>query len=262
MMLTGKKVLLFAAAGAVGSAVAKEFARQGADLWLSARRREALEPLANEFRNAGVSVKTEAVDALDERQVDRWISAATSAGSIDVVLNAIGIRPSVNGYGQPAVDLSAEHFQAPLSHVLSQFLTARSAARSMVDAGRGVIMTLSASIGKEARPFMAGLSAGCAAVEGMTRSLAAEFGPRGVRVVCLSPGAMLETRTIRETIAGNAETAEIPEEAFRRSIAEGALLRRTTTLEEMARVAAFLASDSAGCLTGQVISMSCGQVVL
>lgn len=262
MMLSGKRALLFAAAGAVGSAVAREFARQGADLWLSARRREALEPLANDFRKAGVSVRTEAVDALDERQVDRWISAAASAGPIDVVLNAIGIRPPEGGYGRPALEVSSGHFQAPFSHVLSQFLTARSAARPMVDAGRGVILTLSASIGKEARPFMTGLSAGCAAVEGMTRSLAAEFGPRGVRVVCLSPGAMFETRTIRETIKANSETAKIPEDAFQQRIVEGALLRRSTTLEEMARVAAFLASDSAGCISGQVIGMSCGQVVL
>lgn len=108
---------------------------------------------------------------------------------------------------------------------------------------------------------MSGISAACAAVEGMTRSLAAEFAPLGIRVLCLRPGGMLETRTIKETVEENAKTAGMPLEVFYDLIKQGALMKRAVTLEETAKVAAFLVSDLAGCMTGQVINASCGLVL-
>ncbi|MFO0734815.1 MAG: SDR family oxidoreductase [Labilithrix sp.] len=126
---------------------------------------------------------------------------------------------------------------------------------------RGVIVTLSASLGKEARPFMSGVSSACGAIEAMTRGLAAELSPAGVRVVCVRPGAMFETRTIQETIRANAATAGIPEEAFKDAIRMGALMQRAVTVDETANIVVLVASDMASCLTGQVVDASCGMVL-
>ena len=126
---------------------------------------------------------------------------------------------------------------------------------------RGVIVTLSASLGKEARPFMSGVSSACGAIEAMTRGLAAELSPAGVRVVCVRPGGMFETRTIQETIRANAATAGIPEEAFKDAIRMGALMQRAVTVDETANIVVLVASDMASCLTGQVVDASCGMVL-
>ena len=108
---------------------------------------------------------------------------------------------------------------------------------------------------------MSGVSAACGAIEAMTRSLAAELSPVGVRVVCVRPGAMFETRTIQETIRANAATAGVPEPAFKEAIRMGALMQRSVMVEETANIVAFVASDLASCLTGQVVDASCGMVL-
>ena len=153
-------------------------------------------------------------------------------------------------------------FLRPLTtHVGAQFLTARVAARHMRGGQGGAILTLSASLGAEARPFMAGVTAACAGVEGLTRSLAAEFAAAGIRVNCLRPGALIETRTIQQTMAATARTVGMPLDAYSSLIREAALMRRTATVPEAADVAVFLASDYARAVTGQVVNVNCGTVL-
>jgi NAD(P)-dependent dehydrogenase (short-subunit alcohol dehydrogenase family) len=262
-MLEGKVAAIFAASGAVGSEVARAFARDGARVHLSARRAEALEDLASEIREDGGVAFAETVDAMDRPAVDDWLGRIREeAGRLDVVFNAIGVTPARGGYGTPAVALDLETFMVPIQqHLGSQFLTSRAAAGIMAKQGHGVILLLSASLAKEARPFMTGISAACAAIEGLTRSLAAELGPAGVRVLCLRPGALFETKTIQQTIEANARTAGMEPEVFGRLIKEGSLMRRAPSLQEVSRVAALLVSDRTAPMTGQVINASCGSVL-
>lgn len=261
-ILVNKTAVIFAATGAIGGAVARRFAREGARVFASGRDLAALERLAGEIRAQGGQVEVAQVDATSEEQIESHLAAVVrSARGIDVVLNAIGIRVGEGAYGTPCVGLRHDDFMLPIArHLGSQFLTSRAAARHMAEARRGTVLTLSASIGKEARPFMAGVSAACAGIEAMTRVLASELAPH-VRVLCLRPGAILETRTIRETMAANARTAGIPLETFAGAIREASLMRRTPTLDEVAGIAALLASDRASCMTGQVINASCGLVL-
>jgi NAD(P)-dependent dehydrogenase (short-subunit alcohol dehydrogenase family) len=261
MLLKNKNVVIFAATGDIGRAFSQVAAREGANVYLSGRDEERVMVLADTLRSSGATVRGTRVDATDEVAVERYLMALEGVG-VDVVFNAIGIRAAEGGYGTPAESLPLESFMRPVEvHLGSQFLTSRLAARQMRARKKGVIVTLSASLGKEARPFMSGVSAACGAIEAMTRALAAELSPAGVRVVCVRPGAMFETRTIQETIRANAATAGVPEAAFKEAIRMGALMQRAVTVEETANIVALVASDHASCLTGQVVDASCGMVL-
>lgn len=254
MLLEGRTVAVFAATGAIGSAVARRMSVEGARLFVSGRHRGPLAALAEELR-----APFEVVDAMDQRAVERHLERVVAAnGALDATFNAIGPRPDELGYGLPAVDLDLDALLQTVAIVTgSQFLVARAAARHMVRKGRGAIVTLSASLSGRAAPFMAGLTAACAATEGLTRSLAAEMGPHGVRVNCVRAGGMLETRTMRETFAAIARTtggSPDPPPVTN-------LLGRSVTPEETAQMVAVLASDMSSGMTGQVVDVSAGAVV-
>jgi 3-oxoacyl-[acyl-carrier protein] reductase len=151
--------------------------------------------------------------------------------------------------------MSLEDFSYPIRYVAgSQFLTARAAARHMKTSGHGAIVTLSATLSGMTATHMSGISAACGAVEAMTRALAGEFGPFGVRVNAVRASAMPETRTIQQTSAGLAGFGLGPEFV-------PPPLRRPITLEETAKTAAFLASDHASGVTGQVVTVCAGAFV-
>jgi 3-oxoacyl-[acyl-carrier protein] reductase len=183
MKLGGKTAVVFAATGAIGLAASRRLAADGARIFISGRRGDEIERLARDI-GAGWAV----VDATDETQVEGWLDdLAKQADGLDIVFNAIGLRAAAVGYATPSTRLPVDTFLLPLTLIVgSQFLTARVAARRMAVQGRGAIVTLFAS-----------LSGG--AVEAMTRSLAAEFGPDGVRLNCVRAGGMPEARTIRES---------------------------------------------------------------
>lgn len=122
----------------------------------------------------------------------------------------------------------------------------------MVRQGNGSIVTLSASLTDGNFGYMAGITAACGAIEAMTRSLAGEFGPAHVRVNCVRATAMPETRTIRETTAGVARIVGIPVEAATPAFGPQ---RRPLTVRETATAAAFLASDAASGITGQIVNV-------
>src|SRR5262245_31865112 len=185
MNFGGKTAVVFGATGAIGTAVSRRLAAEGARVFISGRRGVELERLAGDI-GAGWAV----VDATEETQVEGWLNdVAKQSDSLDIVFNAIGPRPSAAGYATPSVHLPLDTFLLPLRLIVgSQFLTARVAARRMAAQGRGAIVILSASLSGGFVPFMAGITAACGALEAMTRSLAAEFGPAGVRVNCVRSG--------------------------------------------------------------------------
>jgi 3-oxoacyl-[acyl-carrier protein] reductase len=251
MLLESKNAVIYGGGGSVGGAVARAFAREGARVFLAGRTMAALDAVAREIAATGGVAETARVDALDERAVEEHIgTVAAKAGGIDVSFNAIGLQ---DVQGIPLVDLSREDFSLPIvTGTTTHFLTARAAARRMVERGSGVILTLSASaapVASSPEPGrgMGGFGVACAAIEALSRSLAGELGPHGIRVVCLRPEGIPETATMQ------AET---------RAQLEGeALLRRLPTLAEVANVAAFMASDQASAMTATIANLTCGTVV-
>jgi NAD(P)-dependent dehydrogenase (short-subunit alcohol dehydrogenase family) len=171
-----------------------------------------------------------------------------------VCFNAIGF-PAVQGTS--LADLSHDDFAFPIAAwTSSQFLTSRAAARHMAPRRQGVIITLTASPARLALAGAGGFGVACAAIEAFTRTLAAELGPQGVRVVCLRPHRIGDS-TFGEEF--QADVRDDPE--FRTWLEEMTLLRRLPTLAEVGATAAFVASDHAGAMSGAVVDLTAGMSV-
>jgi NAD(P)-dependent dehydrogenase (short-subunit alcohol dehydrogenase family) len=255
--LKGKRALVFAAGGSIGAAVAREFAAQGAEVFVSGRTKSTIQGLANEIDSSGKRAHAAELDALDERGVEAYVEGIVrDVGGVDVVFNAIGPLAQAYGGGRNAVDLSIEEFMVPLNTVVkSQFITAMAAARHMKKQGSGVIMFIT---GSPARPHTEGataIGAAFAVLENLARHLAIELGPAGIRPVCLRSSAMPDTRTIRDVTGAIAGAMNVTEDQAAQFLANHTMLHISPSASDTARVAAFLASDSAKTITGtQVMS--------
>jgi 3-oxoacyl-[acyl-carrier protein] reductase len=253
MLLKDKVAVIYGAGGAIGSAVARTFAREGARVFLSGRNFAPVEAVAKDIIAAGGQAEAARVDALDEDAVEQnAASVARKTGRIDVVLNAIGFR-AVQGI--PLIDLGREDFTSPIATwTATQFLTARAAARHMVQKRSGVILTLSASPARLAIASTGGFGVACAAIEALSRTLAAELSPHGVRVVCLRPHRIGDT-------LGPEPDFPMGRDEFRNLLESMTLLKRLPTLDDVANTAAFLASDNAAAMSGAVANLTCGMSV-
>jgi NAD(P)-dependent dehydrogenase (short-subunit alcohol dehydrogenase family) len=247
MLLSGKNALVFGASGAIASAVSRRFAEEGATVFVSARDDTAIKELVEDITTNGGEAHGDHVDSTDPAEVDAYVDrVARSAASIDVVFNGTGSRPGQLGYPAFSTDQPLEDFLGPMRIMVgSQFLTARAAARHMKDAGAGTIVLLSTGLAMAPSPLVAGVAAASAAVEAMTRSLAAELGEHGIRVNCIRPQGMPETRTIQETVAGFARLGVQPWFAPRPL--------GTLTVAETADAVVVAASGRTSGMTGQVV---------
>jgi NAD(P)-dependent dehydrogenase (short-subunit alcohol dehydrogenase family) len=261
MMLKDKIAVIYGAGGAVGGAVARAFATEGADVFLTGRSLAPVEVVAKEIVAAGGSADAAEVDALDEQAVDEHLNAVIEkTGLFDISFDAIGI-PNDTILGVPIVDLDLEAFSLPITtHATSYFLTARLAARRMIPRKSGVIMTVTASHSRTGIPLVGGYGPAQAVKESLTRSLSAELAPRGIRVVGLRPQAMPESDTIREAYEPRAEASRMTWEQWQEALASRTHPRRLMTLEEMANVAAFVASDKASGMTGTTVNLTMGSL--
>ena len=192
MMLDGKSAIVYGGAGAMGGAVARAFAREGAQVFLAGRTAATLEEVAEEIRSTGGVADTAEVDAMDQAAVAAHADrVAGAAGGIDISFNAISYPVVQN---RPLVEMTLEDFLAPiLGACRTHFITMTAAARHMAGQGSGVIVTLSSTAALEWRHRMGGFNVACAGIEALTRSLAGELGRHGVRVVALRPNFTPET---------------------------------------------------------------------
>jgi NAD(P)-dependent dehydrogenase (short-subunit alcohol dehydrogenase family) len=261
MMLKDKVAVIYGAGNGIGGAVARAFAREGAKVFLTGRRREPVEAVSKDIRSAGGSAEAAEVDALDEKAIDRHLqSVIDKAGRADISFNAIGI-PNAKIVGVPLAELDIEHFSLPITtYVTSYFLTARLAARRMILNKSGVIMTVTALHSRIGLPLVGGYGPAQAAKEALTRDLSAELAPHGIRVVGLRPQGMPETRTIREAYEPRKKASGMSWEQWQEMLASRTHPRRLMKLAEMADVAAFMASDKASWMTGTTVNLTMGSV--
>jgi 3-oxoacyl-[acyl-carrier protein] reductase len=258
MLLEKKNAIVYGGGGAIGGAVARAFAREGARVFLAGRTLRKLESVAREVTAAGGAAEIAQVDALDEHSLAKHVAGvAERADGIDVSFNAIGLD---DVQGTPLIEMALEDFARPIAVAArTQFLTARAVAPHMLARRSGVIMMITATPARVGIPLVGGFGVACAAIEGFSRSLAAELGPRGVRVICLRSAGSPES--ITEVMDVHASGKRMTRDQFIESLENMTLLKRMPSLDDVGNVAALMASDHAGSMTGAVANMTCGQIV-
>ncbi len=263
-MLEGANAVIYGGGGAIGGAVARKFAERGARIFVAGRDPRPIDAVVEQITRAGGRAEAARVDALDERSVHEHIGAVVeAAGSVDITLNAIGVD---HLQGVPLVDMAAADYLLPITtYATTNFLTATAAARHMIKQGSGVILTLSTPGALVADGVAGGFGVACAAVEGLSRQLAGELGPHGIRVVCLRPDGIPEAAEAgshsRHVFGRRAQLAGVPLGEFLDGFHEGSLLHRAPTLDDVANVAAFMASEQARAMTATIANISSGSVV-
>jgi NAD(P)-dependent dehydrogenase (short-subunit alcohol dehydrogenase family) len=257
MLLENNNAVIYGGGGSIGGAVAREFSREGARVFLVGRTRESLETVAKDIEADGGTAEVSVLDALDEQAVEEHARAvANQAGSIDVSFNLI-TRGDVQGI--PLVEMTAEDFTRPITTgITANFITARAAARRMIEQGSGVILALDSG-SANGSPMMGGTGPADAATDTFIRNLAAEIGPQGVRVLGIWTAGLPETFS-REKLAAvdSAFQAEAALQGLIESLDQMRMTRRSPRLAEVAATAAFLASDNAAAITGTFVNVTSG----
>ena len=239
-----RNVIVTGGSRGLGRAIALAFAGQGAHVWVGYHNRaDAAEETAQAARTAGGEASALQLDVTDAASVAAAIARATEGGrTIDVLVNSAGVVRN-----QLFALSEADDWEEPLRVNLHGALrVSRAVLRPMLAAGRGSIIHIGSVAGMRASPGQAGYSAAKGGLVAMTRTLAAELAPRGVRVNCVVPGliaAGMAQRFDRRTF--DAHVARIP-------------LGRAGTAEEVANVVTFLASDAASYVVGQAIVVDGG----
>jgi len=257
MLLDTKTAIIYGAGGAIGSAVARAYAREGADVHLVGRTMATLEEVAQRIRHDGGTAHVAQVDAIDRAAVVRHADAVAARGGIDICFNATS---NDDVQGTPLLAMQFEDFLRPVTKaVTAHFNVATAAGQHMTRRGHGVILVMAG--GREAISWLGGSHVAWAALAGLCRQLAAEFGPHGVRVNWLlspgSPGYGEDDQRQDGASLSEAQDATAPGETK----AAGLLPRHLPSYDEVANIAAFAASDWARTITASEINFTGGAVV-
>jgi 3-oxoacyl-[acyl-carrier protein] reductase len=244
MLLEDKVAVVYGAAGAIGSSVATEFAREGADVYLAGRTEQKLEKIAGSILELGRRAHVSQVDVLDRDEMERHAEAIVAAeGRIDVCFNAVS-NDDIQGTSLDEMAVG-DVLQPVIKALTGHFTIATVVGRHMAGAGRGVVICMAG--GREAIAKLGGSHVAWAALAGLCRQLAADFGPHGVRVAwLLSPGSPNEE---------GEQAGQLDEPT------EGLLPRHQPLYGEVGRVAAFIASDGARTITAAEINLTGGAVI-
>jgi NAD(P)-dependent dehydrogenase (short-subunit alcohol dehydrogenase family) len=255
-LLDGKVAIITGASKGIGRVLSLCFAREGAAVICAARSTDLVRETAALVQRAGGRALAVTCDASREDDVERMVAAGVEAfGKITTLINNAGD----GGPTRPVEDYTMDDWLYTIHSCLtSSYVCTRFAVPAMVKAGGGVIVNVSSQAGRRGLPYRIGYCSAKAGQIGMTYGLALELGPRGIRVNCVAPGAV-EGDRIDRVIAGQAEVRGVSLEAMRTAVLERSPLRRMTTADDIAEAAAFLASDRANNISGQVLSVNAGE---
>jgi 3-oxoacyl-[acyl-carrier protein] reductase len=245
----GKVAVVTGGSRGIGAATATALAAAGAAVALVGRDEQALAGVASAIEAVGGRALAVRADVTNEADVRRLAdSVVDELGGPDIVM------PFAGGGGMPVptAEETAEHWRAVLeSDLTSMFLTTDAFLPAMVDRGRGVIITMGSSAGRQAAQSNAAYAAAKAGVIAFTRHLANEYGPSGIRVNCISPSAV-ENDRMRQWMT----------EEQRDQLGASFPLRRIGQPEDVARAALFLASEDASWITGVTLDVAGGKIMV
>jgi len=240
--LAGKTALVTGAARGLGWEIAQAMARAGAHVLINGRDGERLAALAAELGAAGLQASAAGFDVADQTARDAWFGEFH--GPIDILVNNVGAR-----HRKPIADCPPEDFTAMLDvNLTAAYSLARRLAPAMTAAGEGAIVNITSIAGPLARANDIAYTAAKGGLEALTRVLAVELGPRGVRCNAVAPGYF--ATEANRSIVGDPETT-----AF---LNLRVPLRRWGEPAEIAGAAVFLASPAASYVNGQVLTVDGG----
>jgi 3-oxoacyl-[acyl-carrier protein] reductase len=244
MRFEGKTVLVTGGARGIGGATARRFASEGATVVVADFDEAGAQETANEIGGLGVRC-----DVTSRADVDAAVAAAVErGGSLDVLVTCAGIiRDNL------LFKMTDDDWTAVIdTHLSGTFNAVQSAQKHMVDqrSGKMVLISSTSALGNRGQTNYATAKAG---LQGMTKTLAIELGPFNVNVNCVAPG-FIETAMTRQT----AERVGADFDAFKQHAADQIPLRRVGQPEDVAATIAFLSSEDAGFVSGQVIYVAGG----
>ena len=259
-ILRDKHAVVFGAGGSIGAAVAKEFAAEGAEVFLSGRTKSNLEAVAKQIGEHGGRAQAALIDTLNDSAVNEYFDGIVKrSGKIDIILDAAGPLAKDYGNGKNAVDLPVEEFMVPLATIVrSRFVTARAAAHHMIKQHSGVIILVTGSPARAHVPGATAIGAAFGPIENLAANLAFEVSPFGVRVVCIRTVANVDSRSIQDTMDFLAGQPHIPRDQAIAQIAQSNFLKVPATIQDTANAAVLIASERARMLTGTVVNATAG----
>ncbi|UVK40603.1 SDR family oxidoreductase [Mesorhizobium sp. AR10] len=242
--LANKVAIVTGASSGIGRATAKLFAEQGAKIIVAARRQAELDALVAEIEDADGTAIALAGDVTEEAYAKALVELAVGRfGGLDIAFNNVG---AVGAMG-PISELSLKGWRETLdTNLTSAFLGAKYQVPAMVDRGGGSLIFTSTFVGNTVgMPGMTSYAASKAGLIGLTQVLAAEYGPKGVRVNALMPGGTDTPASITNAPDAGPEVLAFVEGLH--------ALKRIARPEEIARAALFLASDASSFTTGSAL---------
>ncbi|WNJ33857.1 SDR family oxidoreductase [Enterobacter hormaechei subsp. hormaechei] len=240
--LHGKRALVTGGSKGIGFAAAVALAQAGAEVWIAARHRDALDGAVALAAAHQLSLHPVVLDITLTDDVERVLATLPE---FDILVNSAGLARH-----QPFLEVSEENFDAVMAlNLRATFFISQRVARNMRAGGKeGSIIHISSQMGHVGGPERSVYCASKFALEGLTRTMALELGDAGIRVNTLCP-TFIETDLTRASLA---------DPAFRRYVLDNIKLRRPGTLEDIMGPVVFLASDAAGLITGSALMVDGG----
>ena len=239
----GKTALVTGGAKGIGAATARRLASEGATVVVADFDEEAAKETARELDGHAV-----ACDVTSRADVESAVETAAALGSLDILVTCAGIiRDNL------LFKLTDEEWDAVIdTHLKGTFFAARAAQAHMVEqrSGKMVLISSTSALGNRGQTNYSTAKAG---LQGMAKTLAIELGPYNVNVNCVAPG-FIETAMTRQT----ADRMGVPFEQFTEAVAKEVPLRRVGRPEDVAGLIAYLCSDDASYVSGQVIYVAGG----
>jgi NAD(P)-dependent dehydrogenase (short-subunit alcohol dehydrogenase family) len=223
-------------------------ARAGAAVAVADVRADHAAAVAAAIEADGGAARAVVADCRDDQQIDRMVDdVVRHFGGLDVAVNNIGMTAGRGG--APVVEMDGSFWRDLVDqNLVLTALCGRAEARVMIAQGRGgVILNVSSGETTRPSPYLGAYGAAKAGINHLTQTMAVELGPSGIRVVAIAPGT-----TLTETVRAAFDSDRVA------SIIESTPLRTMTEPEELGRLAVFLASDLARCITGQLILADAG----
>lgn len=247
--LAGRVAMVTGGSRGIGAATAERLAAHGALVGVGGRDLAAIERVVARIRTNGGQAISASADTTDADALARAQVAVTNQfGPVELLAAFAG----GNGRPRPTEEIGTEEWRHVIdTNLTSTFLTIRAALPAMLHAGRGAIVTMSSAAGRQPSQAAAAYAAAKAGVSMLTKHLAAEMGPRGIRVNCVAPAAILNEKMAANMTdqQHNALSATIP-------------LGRIGQPDDVAGAAVFLLSEDASWLTGLTLDISGGRTIL